>query len=71
MGVLVDELKHTNIALVVANNEIVGSRVDAHGRQFHFSGAAVALLALELEGLVEAFRNINVGEGPSVTVVPP
>ena len=71
MRVLVDKLEDPYETLAITNYKVVGPRVQAESCQFQLPSASVALLSLEAEGLVEALRDIDVREGPSIAVVAP
>ena len=71
MCTLTHELEDSNIPLVVSHHNIIWPWIYADCCQKHIFGASVALFSLETQYLIEAFGNIYVWEGPSVSEMLP
>lgn len=71
MWAFVDQLEDSHKPFTITNHKIIWSWIETNSSQLHFSRTSVTLLSLETEGLIKALGNIDVREGPSITVVPP
>lgn len=71
MRILVNKLEDSDEALAITNYKVIGPGVQAQSCQLQVPSASVALLSLEAEGLVKALGDVDVREGPSITIVAP
>lgn len=71
VGLFIDQLEHSDEALVVSDDKVVSPWIGADGCELEVSSAPIALLSLVRERLVEGLSHIYVAESPPVSIVAP